>query len=371
MLEWFESLAGPAFAPALMWTLLSLVGLVLVLVVVRLVRGLIGGTFIAGGRNRKARLAVMDAAAVDDTRRLVLVRRDDVEHLILIGGNSDIVIEQNIRLYGTPRRAVTHEAQMAVGEASEFEAEPQSAPTPPTVAPAVQVREIHSDRPVERIAPEPQVMAEVDRAPQPAAPEVAAVPERAPYREPQTARVAPATPPRPAAPAMAPSPRQPAPDFRAEPRVVPQSPSPTPRPTAPSLDAAPAVQQRPARPDPVFDVMASTAPQAASVASAAAPAVAASGYAPSAANGREPSFERQTYASAQVPEPNASERVHATPDARSVEDDLSIDDALLQELEVSLEDDRAEAQTQSRAEPDDSLDEEMSRLLGELSGQRR
>src|SRR4051812_832088 len=47
-------------------------------------------------RGRVARLAVIDAAAVEGRRRLVLVRRDNVEHLMMIGGPTDIVVEQNI-----------------------------------------------------------------------------------------------------------------------------------------------------------------------------------------------------------------------------------------------------------------------------------
>src|SRR5712675_1194606 len=50
----------------------------------------------AAQRGRAPRLAVIDAAAVDGRRRLVLVRRDNVEHLLMIGGPSDIVVEQNI-----------------------------------------------------------------------------------------------------------------------------------------------------------------------------------------------------------------------------------------------------------------------------------
>ena len=42
------------------------------------------------------RLAVVDAAAVDGRRRLVLIRRDNVEHLLMIGGGADIVVEPNI-----------------------------------------------------------------------------------------------------------------------------------------------------------------------------------------------------------------------------------------------------------------------------------
>jgi hypothetical protein len=48
------------------------------------------------GRSRMPRLAVIDAAAVDGRRRLVLVRRDNIEHLLMIGGPTDIVVEPNI-----------------------------------------------------------------------------------------------------------------------------------------------------------------------------------------------------------------------------------------------------------------------------------
>jgi flagellar protein FliO/FliZ len=54
-------------------------------------------------RGRMPRLAVIDAAAVDGRRRLVLVRRDNVEHLLMIGGPTDIVVEPNI-VRATPSR---------------------------------------------------------------------------------------------------------------------------------------------------------------------------------------------------------------------------------------------------------------------------
>ncbi|MCF8481198.1 MAG: flagellar biosynthetic protein FliO [Rhodospirillum sp.] len=48
-------------------------------------------------RNRSAkRIKVLEALAVDPKRRLVLVRRDDVEHLLLVGGDSDLVVEGGI-----------------------------------------------------------------------------------------------------------------------------------------------------------------------------------------------------------------------------------------------------------------------------------
>ncbi|WP_297580825.1 flagellar biosynthetic protein FliO, partial [Roseibium sp.] len=60
-----------------------------------ILKRLTGGN-VSQSRSRQPRIAVMDSATVDTRRRLVLVRRDNVEHLILIGGPSDVVVEQNI-----------------------------------------------------------------------------------------------------------------------------------------------------------------------------------------------------------------------------------------------------------------------------------
>jgi hypothetical protein len=49
-----------------------------------------------GARSRQPRLAVIDAAAVDGRRKLVIIRRDNVEHLLMIGGPTDVVVETNI-----------------------------------------------------------------------------------------------------------------------------------------------------------------------------------------------------------------------------------------------------------------------------------
>ncbi len=42
------------------------------------------------------RLGIVEVANVDGKRRLVLVRRDGVEHLLLLGVNSEIVVERTI-----------------------------------------------------------------------------------------------------------------------------------------------------------------------------------------------------------------------------------------------------------------------------------
>ncbi|NNH29264.1 flagellar biosynthesis protein FliO [Rhizobium sp. SEMIA 4085] len=72
------------------------IALVLLIGILWILRSRAPSPFVRGGKNRQPRLQVLDAAAVDTRRRLVLVRRDDVEHLIMIGGPTDIVIESRI-----------------------------------------------------------------------------------------------------------------------------------------------------------------------------------------------------------------------------------------------------------------------------------
>lgn len=75
--------------------------------IVWLVR-LFGAARLGGGsaRGRQPRLAVIDSAPVDSRRRLLLIRRDNVEHLLMIGGPTDVVVEQSIvRAQSQPREA--------------------------------------------------------------------------------------------------------------------------------------------------------------------------------------------------------------------------------------------------------------------------
>ena len=53
-----------------------------------------GGAGFLRGRDR--RLAVVEIASVDARRKLILLRRDDVEHLIMTGGPVDVLIETGI-----------------------------------------------------------------------------------------------------------------------------------------------------------------------------------------------------------------------------------------------------------------------------------
>ncbi len=57
-----------------------------------------GGSSQGGGllRGRERRLGVVEAAAVDGRRKLILLRRDNIEHLIMTGGPVDMLIESGI-----------------------------------------------------------------------------------------------------------------------------------------------------------------------------------------------------------------------------------------------------------------------------------
>ena len=48
---------------------------------------------VPGGRTRQPRLGLVDAFSLDGQRQLVLVRRDNVEHLVMIGGPNDVLVE--------------------------------------------------------------------------------------------------------------------------------------------------------------------------------------------------------------------------------------------------------------------------------------
>jgi flagellar protein FliO/FliZ len=48
-------------------------------------------------RPREKRLGVVETATVDGKRKLLLVRRDDVEHLLIVGGPVDVLVETGIK----------------------------------------------------------------------------------------------------------------------------------------------------------------------------------------------------------------------------------------------------------------------------------
>ena len=205
-------------------------------------------------RGRMPRLAVIDASAVDGRRRLVLVRRDNVEHLIMIGGPTDIVVESHIvraqsardqlpqRLPGSigaelppPRIAPLPDAVWADSESAKSEdrpepqmPEPPPRPVRPSFAdevrrPAPVPSERRSDRidlPLAGFAPEPPGGRAEPRSEPRSEPRPEPRPEPMPTRitrteplmpRPQRSSESPKAPPSVRAPERAPAPPPPPP----------------------------------------------------------------------------------------------------------------------------------------------------------------
>ena len=179
----------------------------------RLGAGRLGGV---GMRGRQPRLAVVDYANVDGRRRLILVRRDNVEHLVMIGGPSDIVVESNIVRATPAPREVTVARPPAMVEPPP----PRAIPVPETAANAAWP-----------LQPEPMVPPAAPRLPrsEPISEEPVVWPlqPQAETRAPRDTLAAladelstrPAAPQRPRPqPTPRPQPPEPRPEARAEPR---------------------------------------------------------------------------------------------------------------------------------------------------------
>jgi flagellar protein FliO/FliZ len=114
-----------------------------------------GGRLVSGAtRGRQPRLALIDQAMVDRRRRLVLIRRDNVEHLLIIGGPSDVVVEQSIVRAATALRETgpARPPSMPRGPVGEDSMGPQQPELAPRGAPAP--RKARTADPVAQLADE-------------------------------------------------------------------------------------------------------------------------------------------------------------------------------------------------------------------------
>jgi len=100
----FDTLFGAEMPLAVRFFLAFVIVLGLIGATAWAVRRFGAGRLGSATRGRQPRLAVVDYASVDGRRRLILVRRDNVEHLMMIGGPTDVVVEPNIvRATAAPR----------------------------------------------------------------------------------------------------------------------------------------------------------------------------------------------------------------------------------------------------------------------------
>lgn len=59
--------------------------------------GLMARVTVNSAKTRNKRLNIVEILPIDARRKLMLIRRDDVEHLVMLGLDRDIIIEQNIK----------------------------------------------------------------------------------------------------------------------------------------------------------------------------------------------------------------------------------------------------------------------------------
>lgn len=252
--------------PALGALVAFLVAAVLVLYIFRLLFG--RRVRSPGGRNRLRRLDIVDAFDLDRERQLVIVRRDNVEHLLLIGGPNDVLVEGAInRLEAASGRAPEQRPGPAAGWPAGPTTPSRELETPlpaPAAAAAVNLPpDLFAPAPAKPPAPPPPPPPPGPRISSPAAPppprpapprsatppflaraqqrlaqrpkEPVAPPEAAPAAPPPAPPPAAARPPAPPPAPPPPKPAPPPPPAAARPPAPPPAPPPpAPPPAAPA-----------------------------------------------------------------------------------------------------------------------------------------
>ncbi|ETS11184.1 flagellar biosynthetic protein FliO [Bartonella henselae] len=96
MYVWLSSQIGTSAANIITSLVFFTITITAIAAIILFLRRLNTRRFSINRKKHLSRLTLCDTIAVDRTRRLILVRCDDREHLLLIGGLTDVVIESNI-----------------------------------------------------------------------------------------------------------------------------------------------------------------------------------------------------------------------------------------------------------------------------------
>jgi hypothetical protein len=236
-----DTVGGPLVVLAIAAVAFLLIGLAILHFGFHVFRRPKGRTRVKSVLTGDARVEVLETTAIDADRRLVLIRCDRIEHLIMIGGPADLVVENDVRKLRGPGAPVA--------KLPGLETEKRAAPTPSVeerrVATAPRSPQPAVVLPEPPLAPVPK--AEPQRtAPQPA---VDTKPAPAPRTLPASSRAA-APPQPPLEEPMRAAPQRPlAADLKSNRRELvpvrrpPLTTSPSPRPPL-----AAATSARPAEP---------------------------------------------------------------------------------------------------------------------------
>ncbi len=303
-----------------------------------------------GGRARLPRLGIVDAFDLDRQRQLVIIRRDNVEHLLMIGGPNDLVIESEI-IRAEARDNRIRDKEIREKDQREAPQAPAAVPWPseieaPTRAALSQQQPPRKMPPPPALAPEPELEPSVRVADQPPPPPAAIA---SPSPRPPAFPMPPRRATQPMTPQRTPVPREPLgrpePSIKSEAGANPSSAFPRAPLATPFL-----------RPSPPRQLAESFLKPASLPAVPAAPVVSEPPAAAPAAPAPEP-------AASALPAPTEAQ---TRPDAEPSPPSLAAETTAPSQTTAPTS-----AQTPvepSPPDPFDSLEEEMAKLLGRGPG---
>ena len=371
------------------YVLSAIVIVVLLLVLLLIMRALFSRRVRpSGGRARQPRLGVVDAFDIDRQRQLVLVRRDNVEHLIMIGGPNDVVVESAIVRGGESRSGEARRQSIEeTGAAATPPAAPVPAPAPaaaPTPAPTPSIQAppsapVRAPAPVASAAPTPMPPLRQPVAPPPPPPRQPMAPSAG------VTDLAPQVRTPTEAPSSAPAPVSSTPS-RLPPRVTPppRSVSPLPASRPPGTAGAGALPPRSSAPTPPAPAAQPAAPQPVAPqpvlpqASAQTPSQAPSVQPPRPENGAAGAARRFEFGRALQRATTEQPKTDQGKTDQGKTDQPGALPSQGEEIEAAAPPVTAEApreppaklpEAARPADPLDALEEEMAKLLGRPPGQ--
>ena len=337
MREMLEPIFGESGAVVAQFVITLVTVLILIGLLYWLVQRFSGIRFAGAARGRVPRLALIDALTVDGRRKLVLVRRDNVEHLILIGGTSDLVVEPSI-VRGAPAGARPRQGQ---APRQQPQPQPQSAAaSAPQAVPQPQPPQ-HQPQPVPQRTAEPSGISEPIPFPQ------APTPRQQPRATPRAAET-----PAPPAP-------EPAPQRRAAVRAMPSAEDAVAA-AGGRVASASAHFEEPSRPSRIESVF-SLADALDEIADEPISTGEATEFAGPKAQRAARHFEEAASLPLEASDEPATEALDISPEPAPA---ISTDDATAEPAAQPQEGEAANASKVS------DLEREMARLLGEITSRR-
>ncbi|WP_175868253.1 flagellar biosynthetic protein FliO [Bartonella gabonensis] len=108
MVIWLSEQIGVSAANITIFFLFFIITITAFIIITLFSRRLNMGRFKTNRKKSLSRLTLCEAISIDRTRRLVLVRCDNKEHLLLIGGLTDVVVESNITSISKTQKREIH-----------------------------------------------------------------------------------------------------------------------------------------------------------------------------------------------------------------------------------------------------------------------